>query len=195
MISTAAALDITETWWHKQEKHISSRFGRPEARGPMATAGGFWGPSSRLAPYFTKMRRFPQDSKIPQAERIRKNTWSVFWCLSTKLEMSVNENTQELVSVQGHSHVCSTPSTLKVRGHSPRNPRHWVAHVPTIILTLWTSEHLWFSWSNMNSMFFWDGLRQRVERKMYLFSVYYMPGRVLETIYTNFIWFSRSLLR
>lgn len=77
-------------------------------------------PSSHLALYFTKMdtelqrlERIPQDSKVPQAERIGKKTWPVSWCLPTKSQMSANENTQQLVSVLAHSHVCSASSILK----------------------------------------------------------------------------------
>lgn len=85
MISTTAALDITETWGRgiiNRNTFPPSLEGQ-KSRVRLPQPVGYEAPSSHLAPYFTKMdtelqrlERIPQDSKVPQAERIGK-TWPI----------------------------------------------------------------------------------------------------------------------
>lgn len=150
----------------------------------MTTAGGFWGPSSRLAPYFTKinteLQRHENIPKISRSHRQKesgKKTWPVSWCLSTKPEMSVDENTTValfkpiLMCVQylvysRHHEGCKD----KTEVIAPGSQRHseWLMFLwlfERVTLDFWT---LWFSWWNKNSMFFWDRWRESVERCSYL---------------------------
>lgn len=151
------------------------------SRVPQQVGSACRGLSSCPASCFTKMvtglrkhkRVSPRFQDPTGSERIRKKTWPVCWCLSTKSEMSVNENTKQLVSVQVHLCVClasrilKTPWRMQGQAGKPQGPKELrVARVPVVILTLTISpDHLCFPWSNMNAMFFWTRLRGKVEKK------------------------------